>query len=167
MEEYRIEEMTDILCAIHSDMGKMMMMYDEENHNVKKNQEVEREIGILTTIIKEQPLIDEEELMYKERLLELQIWQLQDIIKTEKYGNHDDYAESVYQNKIKEDTYERLNLLSNLYGLLELENNDMKENVLERAKKVVFELEEMGVEVEEALEHFKEVVEIVKRKGHI
>jgi len=167
MEEYRIEEMTDILCAIHSDMRKMMMMYDKENHNVKKNQEVEREIGILTTIIKEQPLIDEEELMHKERLLELQIWQLQDIINSEKYDNHDDYAEIIYQNRIEEDTWERLNLLSNLYGLLELENNDTKEIILKRVDKVVFELEKMGVEVEEALEHFEEVVEIVKRKGHI
>jgi len=165
--EFGIEKMTDILCAMHSDMRKMMMMYDEENHNVKKNQEVEREIGILTRIIEEIPIIDEEELMHKERLLELRIWQLQDIINSEKYDNHDDYAEIIYQNRIEEDTWERLNLLSNLYGLLELENNDMKENVLERVKKVVFELEKMGVEVEEALEHFEEVVEIVKRKGHI
>ena len=167
MEEYRFEEMTDILCAIHSDMRKMMMMLDGDNRSMKKNQEVEREIGILTTIIKEQPLIDEEELMHKERLLELQIWQLQDIINSEKYDNHDDYAEIIYQNRIEEDTWERLNLLSNLYGILELENNDTKEIILKRVDKVVFELEEMGVEVEEALEHFEEVVEIVKRKGHI
>ena len=58
-------------------------------------------------------------------------------------------------------------MLSNLYGLLELENNDTKEIILKRVDKVVFELEKMGVEVEEALEHFEEVVEIVKRKGHI